>query len=303
MIHENILDLIGNTPIIRLKNLEDNESAEIYVKLEKYNLTGSAKDRAALSMIEHAEKSGILKSDSIIIEPTSGNTGIALAAIGRIKGYKVIIVMPDTMSKERRQIIKTYGAELILTDGKEGMQGAINKAIELSKKDTRYFIPQQFENKYNSQIHYETTGLEIVKDLPTLNAFISGVGTGGTIAGIGKRLKEEIKNIKIYGVEPQEAPIFNGGKPGPHKIQGIGAGFIPKIYTPEFIDEVLPISGDDAYETVRILLEKQGLFLGISSGACICAAIKIAKLLGKGNKVLALSSDGGEKYVSLDIIK
>lgn len=303
MIYSNILDLIGNTPILKLKNLEDYQGADIYVKLEKYNLTGSVKDRAALNMIEAAEKEGLLKPGSIIVEPTSGNTGIALAAIGKIKGYKVIIVMPETMSEERRQIIKTYGAELILTEGAKGMNGAISKAIELAQSDKKYFVPQQFENIHNPQKHYETTAIEILKDLPDLDAFVAGVGTGGTIIGVGKRLKEEKKDIKIYAVEPAESPVLSGGEPGAHKIQGIGAGFIPKIYNSNLVDEVITVTSQEAFDMVRTILTNEGIFLGISSGANICAALKLGKKLGKGKKVLTLSPDGGEKYMSMEIIK
>lgn len=303
MIYSNILDLIGNTPILKLKNLGDDQCADIYVKLEKYNLTGSIKDRAALSMIEAAEKAGILKPGSIIVEPTSGNTGIALAAIGKIKGYKVIIIMPETMSEERRKIIKTFGAELILTEGSKGMNGAISKAMELAQSNEIYFVPQQFENIYNPQKHYETTAVEILKDIPDLDAFVAGVGTGGTIVGIGKRLKKEKSDIKIYAVEPSESPVLSGGKAGPHKIQGIGAGFIPKIYDSTYVDEIITVSSEEAFDMVRKVLEKEGIFLGISSGASICAALKIGKRLGKGKKVLAISPDGGEKYMSMDIIK
>ncbi len=303
MIYSNILDLIGNTPILKLKNLEDYQGADIYVKLEKYNLTGSVKDRAALNMIEAAEKEGLLKPGSIIVEPTSGNTGIALAAIGKIKGYKVIIVMPETMSEERRQIIKTYGAELILTEGAKGMNGAISKAIELAQSDKKYFVPQQFENIHNPQKHYETTAIEILKDLPDLDAFVAGVGTGGTIIGVGKRLKEEKKDIKIYAVEPAESPVLSGGEPGAHKIQGIGAGFIPKIYDSNLVDEVITVTSQEAFDMVRTILTNEGIFLGISSGANICAALKLGKKLGKGKKVLTLSPDGGEKYMSMEIIK
>lgn len=303
MIYSNILDLIGNTPILKLKNLGDDQCADIYVKLEKYNLTGSVKDRAALSMIEAAEKAGILKPGSIIVEPTSGNTGIALAAIGKIKGYKVIIIMPETMSEERRKIIKTFGAELILTEGSKGMNGAISKVMELAQSDEIYFVPQQFENIYNPQKHYETTAVEILKDIPDLDAFVAGVGTGGTIVGIGKRLKKEKNDIKIYAVEPSESPVLSGGKAGPHKIQGIGAGFIPKIYDSTYVDEVITIDSEEAFDMVRKVLENEGIFLGISSGASICAALKIGKKLGKGKKVLAISPDGGEKYMSMDIIK
>ena len=303
MVYLNILDIIGNTPILKLKNLGDDQCADIYVKLEKYNLTGSVKDRAALSMIEAAEKAGILKPGSIIVEPTSGNTGIALAAIGKIKGYKVIIIMPETMSEERRKIIKTFGAELILTEGSKGMNGAISKAMELAQSDEIYFVPQQFENIYNPQKHYETTAVEILKDIPDLDAFVAGVGTGGTIVGIGKRLKKEKKDIKIYAVEPSESPDLSGWKAGTHKIQCIGAGFIPKIYDSTYVDEVITIDSEEAFDMVRKVLENEGIFLGISSGASICAALKIGKKLGKGKKVLAISPDGGEKYMSMDIIK
>lgn len=302
MIYSSVLDLIGNTPIIKLNNLVENDCADIYIKLEKYNLTGSVKDRAVLNMINIAEETGVLKHGDIIIEPTSGNTGIALAAIGKIKGYKVIIVMPETMSEERKQIIKTYGAELILTEGSKGMNGAISKATELAKSDKRYFIPQQFENKNNPEKHYETTAVEIIKDIPDLDAFVAGVGTGGTITGVGQKLKEYNKNIKVYAVEPYESAVLSGGKSGSHKIQGIGAGFIPEIYNGKYIDEVITVSTEEAFKMVRELLEKEGLFLGVSSGASISAAIKIAKKLGKGKKVLALAPDGGEKYISMNII-
>lgn len=300
MIYNSTLDLIGNTPILRLNNLVDKDSAEVYVKLEKYNLGGSVKDRAALGMIEKAEKEGLLKKDSIIVEPTSGNTGIALAMIGRLKGYKVIIVMPDTMSKERRDLIKAYGAELILTDGSEGMNGAIEKAKELSKKDN-YFMPQQFENLANSRKHYETTAEEIYNDLSDLDAFIAGVGTGGTVTGIGSKLKEKIKDIKIVSVEPSKSPVLSGGRAGAHKIQGLGSGFIPEIYNPGIIDEVVNVSDEDAFRMTKLVAKKEGILLGISSGAAIYVALEMAKKLGKGKKVLAIAPDGGEKYISMGI--
>ncbi len=300
MIYSNTLDLIGNTPILKLNNLVSKNSAEVYVKLEKYNLGGSVKDRAALGMIEKAEKEGILKEGSIIVEPTSGNTGIALAMIGRLKGYKVVIVMPDSMSKERRELIKAYGAELILTEGSLGMNGAIEKAKELSRK-ANYFMPQQFENMANKEKHYYTTAEEIYNDINDLDVFIAGVGTGGTVTGVGKKLKEKINNIKIVAVEPKNSPVLSGGRAGAHKIQGLGSGFIPEIYNPEIIDEVVNVSDEDAYRVTKLVAEKEGILLGISSGAAIYVALEIAKKLGKGQKVLAIAPDGGEKYISMGI--
>ena len=300
MIYNSTLELIGNTPILRLNNLVSKDSAEVYVKLEKYNLGGSVKDRAALGMIEKAEKEGLLKEGSIIVEPTSGNTGIALAMIGRLKGYKVIIVMPDSMSKERRELIKAYGAELILTDSAEGMNGAIEKANELCKNDN-YFMPNQFENMANMEKHYYTTAEEIYNDINDLDVFVAGVGTGGTITGVGKKLKEKINSLKIIAVEPNKSAVLSGGTAGAHKIQGLGSGFIPEIYNPEIIDEVIKVSDEDAYKITKLVAEKEGILLGISSGAAIYVAMEIAKKLGKGKKVLAISPDGGEKYISMGI--
>ena len=300
MIYNSTLELIGNTPILRLNNLVSKDSAEVYVKLEKYNLGGSVKDRAALGMIEKAEKEGLLKEGSIIVEPTSGNTGIALAMIGRLKGYRVIIVMPDSMSKERRDLIKAYGAELILTDSAEGMNGAIEKANELCKNDN-YFMPNQFENMANMEKHYYTTAEEIYNDINDLDVFVAGVGTGGTITGVGKKLKEKISNLKIIAVEPNKSAVLSGETAGAHKIQGLGSGFIPEIYNPEIIDEVMKVSDEDAYKITKLVAEKEGILLGISSGAAIYVAMEIAKKLGKGKKVLAISPDGGEKYISMGI--
>ena len=300
MIYNNTLELIGNTPILKLNKLVDENFAEIYIKLEKYNLGGSVKDRAALGMIEEAEKLGLLKEGSVIVEPTSGNTGIALAMIGRLKGYKVVIVMPDSMSKERRDLIKAYGAELILTDGAQGMNGAIKKARELSEKDN-YFMPQQFENIANPEKHYETTAEEIYEDLKDLDVFIAGVGTGGTITGVGSKLKEKINNIQIVAVEPEKSPVLSGGNAGAHKIQGLGAGFVPSIYKSDIIDNIIKVSDEDAIRITKEVAEKEGILLGISSGAAIYAAIEMAKVLGKGKKILAIAPDGGEKYISLGI--
>lgn len=304
MFYENILDLIGNTPIIKLNQIFDDENiADIYVKLESFNLGGSIKDRAALGIIEQAEKDGSLKPGGTIIEPTSGNMGISLAIIGKIKGYKTVIVMPDTMSIERRNILKALGAELILTDGAESMKGAIEKAETLANRHRKYFMAQQFDNLANTEIHYKTTGQEILNDIPDLDVFITGVGSGGTISGIGKKLKENIPNIKIIAVEPENSAVIEGGKPGKHLIQGIGAGFIPKNLDLKVIDETVNISDAKSFEMGKLVAKKNGLLLGISSGANIAAAYEVAKKLGKGKKVLTISSDSGEKYLSTDLFK
>ena len=299
MIYNSSLEMIGNTPILKIKNTEDN-MADVYVKLEKFNVGGSVKDRAALGMIEKAESLGFLKEESVIVEPTSGNTGIALAMIGRLKGYKVIIVMPDTMSAERRALIKAYGAELILTDGSKGMKGAIEKAEELSNKDG-YFMPQQFENIANPEKHYEVTAEEILKDIPNLDVFVASVGTGGTVTGISKKLKEKIKGLKTVAVEPKNSEVLQGGKPGPHKIQGIGAGFIPSIYKDEYVDEIRSVTDDEAFKAAKEFAVNEGVLIGISAGSALFVAIQIAKEIGKGKKVLAIAPDGGEKYISMGL--
>ena len=300
MIYNGVLELIGNTPIIKLNNMKDNNSADVYVKLEKYNPAGSVKDRAALGMIERAEEMGILKPGSIIVEPTSGNTGIGLAMIGKMKGYKVIIVMPDTMSKERRDMIKAYGAELILTDGSKGMKGAIEKANELAT-EKGYFVPQQFENIANPKKHYESTANEILKDIPDLDVFVAGVGTGGTISGVGKNLKEKNPKIQVIAVEPENSPVISGGKAGGHRIQGIGAGFIPDIYEKEYVDRVILVKDEDAVNDAVKFADKEGILIGISAGAAVHAAMLVAKELGVGKKILAIAPDGGEKYISMGI--
>lgn len=300
MIYNGVLDLIGKTPIVKVNNMVDENSAEVYVKLEKFNPGGSTKDRAALGMIEDAEKKGLLKKGYTIVEPTSGNTGIGLAFIGRVKGYKVIIVMPETMSKERRDLIKAYGAELILTEGSKGMQGAIEKALEYKDKEG-YFIPQQFENEANTKKHYETTAEEIYEDLSDLDYVVAGVGTGGTIVGVAKKLKEKNKNIKVVAIEPKTSAVISGGKPGAHNIQGIGAGFIPSIYDSSVIDEVIAVSDINSIKTAKEFVDKEGILLGISSGAAIYVAMQIAKKIGKGKKVLAIAPDGGEKYISMGV--
>jgi cysteine synthase A len=301
MIFNNVIDMIGGTPLFKLGKIVGEDSADVYVKLEKLNPGGSIKDRAALGMVEKAEQEGLLKQGSVIVEPTSGNTGIALAMIGRLKGYKVIIVMPDTMSVERRSLMTAYGAELILTEGSKGMVGAIAAAEELVSKNKGYFLPQQFTNLANSQKHYDTTADEIFKDLNDVDVFTAGVGTGGTISGVGRKLKELNKNIRIVAVEPANSPVISGGKPSPHKIQGIGAGFIPEVYDKNVVDEVITVTDEDAYKYARLLAKEEGLLVGISSGANVAAAIEIAKKLGKGKKVVTVAPDGGEKYLSMGL--
>ena len=299
MIYESVLELIGNTPTLKLKK-EDENSADIYVKLEKFNATGSVKDRAALGMIEKAEKENLIKPGDTIVEPTSGNTGIALAMIGKLKGYKVIIVMPETMSEERRALIKAYGAELILTDGKKGMKGAIAKAEELSKQPG-YFIPSQFDNEANKEKHYETTAEEILKDVPDVDVFIAGVGTGGTVTGVSKKLKEKLKNVRTIAAEPEKSKVLSGGKPGPHSIQGIGAGFVPSIYESEVIDEVFAVTDEDAFKEAKEFAAKEGLLVGISTGCALSVAKNIAKEIGKDKKIVLIAPDGGEKYISMGL--
>lgn len=300
MIYNGVLELIGKTPILKINNLVDENSAEVYVKLEKFNPGGSVKDRAAIGMIEKAEELGLLKAGDTIVEPTSGNTGIGIAMIGNLKGYKVVIVMPETMSKERRDLIKAYGAELVLTEGAKGMKGAIEEANELVK-EKGYFMPQQFENLANPEKHYSTTAEEIFEDISDLDVFVAGIGTGGTITGVGRNLKNKIKGLKVVAVEPANSPVLTGGKPGPHKIQGIGAGFIPSIYNKEYVDEIIQVSDADAFKTTKDFAIKEGVLIGISSGAAIYVAIEVAKKLGKGKKVLVIAPDGGEKYISMGI--
>ncbi|MBY6054385.1 cysteine synthase A [Cytobacillus firmus] len=293
-----ISDLVGHTPIVKLNRLVDDNSADVYLKLEYMNPGSSVKDRIALAMITAAEKDGSLKPGDTIIEPTSGNTGIGLAMIAAAKGYKAVLVMPETMSMERRNLLRAYGADLVLTPGPEGMGGAIRKAEELAKEHG-YFVPQQFENPANPEVHRLTTGPEITEQMgDQLDAFISGIGTGGTITGAGQVLKEKYKNIKIYAVEPTDSPVLSGGKPGPHKIQGIGAGFVPDTLDTKIYDEVIQIANDEAFNYARRAAKEEGILGGISSGAAISAALKVAKELGKGKKVLAILPSNGERYLS-----
>jgi cysteine synthase len=293
-----ISELVGQTPIVKLNRLVEEGSADVYLKLEYMNPGSSVKDRIALAMIESAEESGDLKAGDTIVEPTSGNTGIGLAMVAAAKGYRAILVMPETMSMERRNLLRAYGAELVLTPGPEGMGGAIRKAEELSKEHG-YFMPQQFKNLSNPEVHRRTTGKEIVEQMSEgLDAFVAGIGTGGTITGAGQVLKQNFDNIKIYAVEPVDSPVLSGGKPGPHKIQGIGAGFVPDILDTKVYDEVIQISNDEAFEYARRAAKEEGILGGISSGAAISAALKVAKELGAGKKVLAIIPSNGERYLS-----
>lgn len=297
-IANSITELIGQTPIVKLNGLSDDQSADIYLKLEYMNPGSSVKDRIALAMIEDAEAKGVLKQGDTIIEPTSGNTGIGLAMVAAAKGYKAILVMPETMSMERRNLLRAYGAELVLTPGPEGMGGAIRKASELAKENG-YFMPQQFENEANPSVHERTTGPEIAEQMgDQLDAFISGIGTGGTITGAGKVLREKYKDIKIIAVEPTDSPVLSGGKPGPHKIQGIGAGFVPGVLDTNVYDEIIKVENEQAFEYARRAAKEAGILGGISSGAAIYAALETAKKLGKGKKVLAVIPSNGERYLS-----
>lgn len=301
MILNNIGEAVGKTPIVRLNNIKEEGAAEILIKIESFNPSGSVKDRAALYMIEAAEREGILTKGGTIIEPTSGNTGVGLAMIGAAKGYNVILVMPDTMSIERRKLMQAYGAKIILTEGKYGMSGSVELAERLAK-DNNYFIPNQFANKNNLIAHYETTGVEILQATDgNIDAFIAGVGTGGTISGIGKRLKEHNKDILIIAVQPAKSPVLTGGQPNPHKIQGIGANFVPDIFDNDIVDEILNIDEEIAYSYARQLAAREGILCGISSGANVAAASIIAKRLGDGKRVLTILPDTGERYLSTDL--
>jgi len=299
-IRSNVSELIGNTPIVRLSRLSAPGAATVLAKLEYFNPGGSVKDRIALAMIEDAEKKGLLKKGATIIEPTSGNTGIGLAMVAAAKGYKCILTMPDTMSAERTKILKAYGAEVVFTPGAERMMGAINKAEELFKKTPGSFMPQQFKNPANPEIHRKTTAKEILDATDGIvDAFVAGVGTGGTITGVGEILKKHNTAVKIYAVEPKKSPVLSGGNPGAHKIQGIGAGFVPEVLNRKIIDEIIQVEDEDAFKTVDLLAKKEGIFAGISGGAAVWAALKVAKDLGEGKIVVTLLPDTGERYLSM----
>lgn len=302
-VYQNLIELVGNTPMLKLNNVEkaNNLTGEVYAKLEKFNPAGSVKDRAALEIIEDAENRGVLKPGAVIVEPTSGNTGIGLAFVARLKGYKVILTMPSSMSEERRKVLKAYGAELVLTDPALGMQGALDKADEILKQTPNSFLAGQFTNPANAQAHYKTTGPEIWEDMDgNVDVFISAVGTGGTLTGTAKYLKEKNKNIKIVAVEPSESPLISKGVVGKHGIQGIGANFVPEILDKELIDEVYTVSTDEAYDASREVAEIEGLLVGISAGSVLAAAKNYAK---DGKKVVVILPDSGERYLSTELYK
>lgn len=299
---DNILQLIGETPIVKLNRIVGKSDADIFLKLEFFNPGSSVKDRIALSMIEDAEKRGVLQPGSTIVEPTSGNTGIGLAMVAAAKGYQALLVMPDTMSVERRNLLRAYGAELVLTPGAEGMKGAIAKAEEIARENPDYFMPQQFSNEANVQVHENTTGPELVRQMDgNIDAFVAGIGTGGTITGAGRVLKKEIPNIQIIGVEPSDSPVLSGGEPGPHKIQGIGAGFAPDILDTGIYDEIMTIENETAFEWARRMAKEEGILGGISSGAAVAAAMKVARRLGAGKRVVAVIPSNGERYLTTQL--
>ncbi len=299
-IQSDVTKLIGNTPIVRLNRLPATGSAAVLVKLEYFNPGGSVKDRIALAMIEDAEEKGVLKKGGVIIEPTSGNTGIGLAMVSAAKGYKCVLTMPETMSVERQKILKLLGAEIVLTPGVDGMTGAVKRAEELNRATPGSFMRQQFKNQANPEIHRKTTAKEILEATGgKIDAFVAGIGTGGTVTGVGEVLKGFNKDIKIYGIEPSKSPVLSGGKAGPHKIQGIGAGFVPDVLNRGVIDRVLQVNDEDAIETLKKLAKEEGLFVGISSGAAVWAALEVAAKLDKDKTVLALLPDTGERYLSM----
>lgn len=305
MIYQNASQLIGNTPLLRLNNIEKklNLIVTLLAKVEYFNPSGSVKDRVALSMIEDAEKKGILHHDSVVIEPTSGNTGIGLASVCAAKGYKCILVMPENMSKERIKLIKAYGADVVLSPKEKGMKGAVEKAEELSKTYESSFIPSQFENPSNPEIHYKTTGPEIYKNTnKKVDIFVAGIGTGGTISGVGKYLKEQNKNIKIIGVEPNDSPLLTKGKAGPHKIQGIGANFVPSTLDKNYIDEIMTATTEESYEYARMAGKFEGILVGISSGAALAQAVKVAQRNeNNGKTIVVLLPDSGDRYLSTEL--
>ena len=298
------LELVGHTPVVRLNRIPGKDDAEIWAKLENFNPGGSVKDRICLAMIEDAERSGRIKPGDTIVEPTSGNTGIGLALVAAVKGYSLILTMPDTMSEERRSLLVAYGAKLVLTPDTRGMHGAIAKAEELCRENSRYFMPQQFSNPANPEMHYRTTGPELMEQLPKIDAFVSGVGTGGTISGAGRYLHEHSKNhVLVVAVEPANSPVLSGGEPGFHKIQGIGAGFVPKNLDSQAYNEIIKVSDEDAAEFSRRLAREEGILVGISSGANCCAALQIAQRLGKGKVVAVVFCDTGERYLTTDLFQ
>jgi cysteine synthase A len=297
--HRDVLDLIGNTPLVRLNHMTGADDAEVWAKLEGYTPGGSVNHRIAVSMIAAAEREGKLRPGGTMVEPTSGNTGIGLAMVAAVRGYRLILTMPETMSMERRHLLQAYGAEIVLTEGKKGRKGAIEMAEEIRKNNPDYFMPQQFENSANPEIHRKTTAIEIINDLGCVpDGFVAGIGTGGTITGVGEVLKVRNPDIWIAGVEPAASPVLSGGNPGPHKIAGIGAGFVPGVLNTKIYNEIIPVADNDAAETARTMAKKEGILPGISSGAATWAALKVAARLGRGKKVVVIIPDRGERYLS-----
>ena len=300
-IYEGVLDFIGNTPMVKLKKVVEKGSATVLAKLEMYNPGGSVKDRIALNMVEQAEKKGLLKPGSMIVEPTSGNTGIGLAIVGCVKGYKVTLVMPDGTSQERIQILQSFGAEVVLTSAKDGMVGAVEKAREIVANEKDAFMPQQFMNPDNPAAHRKTTAKEILKDTDgNIDAFVAGIGTGGTITGVGEVLKKYNPKIRIVGVEPKTSSVLSGGKPGPHMIQGIGAGFVPEVLNRSVLDEVMTVDDQEAYQMAKRLSREEGIFAGLSCGAAAVAALKVARSLGPNKTLVVIFPDSGERYLSME---
>lgn len=298
---QSVTELIGETPILKLNRLVKPGMANIYVKIESLNPGGSLKDRIALGMVLAAEEQGLLKPGSTIVEPTSGNTGIGLAMVAAARGYHLIVVMPETMSIERRMLMGAYGAEFVLTPGNLGMKGAIAEAERLVRENSDYFMPQQFDNSANPETHRKTTALEILDQIPQIDAFIAGIGSGGTITGVGEVLKEKLPNVQIIGIEPAGSPFISEGKSGPHKIQGLGAGFIPQVLNTKLLDKVVKVANEDAFEAGRSIAKEEGLLVGISSGAALWAALQEAKRLGEGRNILVIVADAGERYLSTEL--
>jgi len=300
-LHKDITELIGRTPLVRLNRLSPVDGATIYGKVEFFNPGGSVKDRICLNMINEAERMGALKPGGTIVEPTSGNTGVGLALVAAVRGYKLILVMPESMSMERASLLSSYGAQLVLTPAREGMKGSIREAESIIAQNPSYFMPDQFSNPANPAMHKKTTAIEILESLDgKIDAFVAAVGTGGTITGCGELFKERNPNVKVIAVEPAGSPVLSGGEPGPHKIQGIGAGFIPKVLNRSIIDRVMTVTDDEAYQTAKQLSKKEGLLVGISAGANVFASQKVAQELGPGKNVVTILCDTGERYISIE---
>ncbi|OPY33161.1 MAG: cysteine synthase A [Methanomassiliicoccales archaeon PtaU1.Bin124] len=303
MVYENILETIGRTPIVRLNHIVPSGSAEVLAKVESFNPLHSVKDRIALAMVEEAERRGELVPGKVILEPTSGNTGIGLAMVTAAKGYKLILTMPETMSVERRNLLKAFGAEIVLTPGPEGMNGAVNKAKEIQRSRPDLYVPLQFDNPANPNIHEITTAQEILEDVPDIDAFVAGVGTGGTITGVARALRSRGLTTKIIAVEPASSPVLSGGRPGPHRIQGIGAGFVPSVLDVTLLDRIVQVTNEEAFAAARLLARKEGILAGISSGAAVHAALQVSQELGPGRKVVVILPDTGERYLSTGLFE